>query len=448
MIFSSNGESFEDSFHHAVSQFDLSHESQGAGPELPDDPNRFRQDPDTGMWNRETATDRKKDYVTDMSSKVATSLPQADVDGIVKYIQQSPPSENVEDRRQFDPSQQFMIDNKAVPYKAAPDDPSQNAPSEASKLAGEAKTIPGYQTWPEKAVNTIIAAFKLPGDVYQGKEDPMSDKGIGRAAELAGALIFGPAPVAAKVVDGTLGSIAGITAKIADREALSKAQKLVSDGASVEDVFKQTGWYQGFEGRWRFELPTEGVTSSLPVKLAQGENKPLNEVLNFPKLFEAYPALKDVRVSYDKINAIANYEHMPNTKAGGWITVNPELLKLHNQDSTQIILHEVQHAIQASENFLGKGTSPAAIKDKMAEVLIDKVNKAKTPEEQRKWTNLAHAVDSYEDLLAHRLYLRNPGEIEARVVEQRYATPELQKFESPAKTSRRVTDKIPLAIPE
>jgi hypothetical protein len=54
---------------------------------------------------------------------------------------------------------------------------------------GDTGEIKPYKTWPEKIASTLVDAFKLPGDVYQGKEDPLSDKGIGRAFELAGAVV-------------------------------------------------------------------------------------------------------------------------------------------------------------------------------------------------------------------------------------------------------------------
>src|SRR6185369_6907776 len=54
--------------------------------------------------------------------------------------------------------------------------------------------------------DTVKNAFGLAHDVYGGKIDPMSDQGIERAFDLAGMMVAGPAPVAAKMADGTLGS--------------------------------------------------------------------------------------------------------------------------------------------------------------------------------------------------------------------------------------------------
>lgn len=53
------------------------------------------------------------------------------------------------------------------------------------------------QTWPAEAVRAAYEAVTLPGDVYAGRVDPMSDEGIGRAAELAGLVTLGSAAMPA-----------------------------------------------------------------------------------------------------------------------------------------------------------------------------------------------------------------------------------------------------------
>lgn len=50
------------------------------------------------------------------------------------------------------------------------------------------------KTWPARLAQGAWSAAKLPGDVYAGRIDPMSDEGIGRAADLAGLVMTGGAP--------------------------------------------------------------------------------------------------------------------------------------------------------------------------------------------------------------------------------------------------------------
>lgn len=51
-------------------------------------------------------------------------------------------------------------------------------------------------TWPVKMAKSAYEAATLPGDVYAGRVDPMSDEGIGRAFDLAGLVTLGSYPVA------------------------------------------------------------------------------------------------------------------------------------------------------------------------------------------------------------------------------------------------------------
>ena len=47
------------------------------------------------------------------------------------------------------------------------------------------------QTWPARMAQSAWSAAKLPGDVYAGRTDPLSEEGIGRAADLAGMVMGG-----------------------------------------------------------------------------------------------------------------------------------------------------------------------------------------------------------------------------------------------------------------
>lgn len=59
------------------------------------------------------------------------------------------------------------------------------------------------QTWPARMAKGAWEAAKLPGDVYAGRADPLSDESIGRAADLAGTVMGGTAFSAPK---GALGA--------------------------------------------------------------------------------------------------------------------------------------------------------------------------------------------------------------------------------------------------
>lgn len=54
------------------------------------------------------------------------------------------------------------------------------------------------QSWPAKAAQSLWSAAQLPGDVYAGRTNPMSDEAIGRAADLAGAVTLGAGAIPAE----------------------------------------------------------------------------------------------------------------------------------------------------------------------------------------------------------------------------------------------------------
>lgn len=67
----------------------------------------------------------------------------------------------------------------------------QNVPDDSnySALANLGQAL--LQTWPARLAKSVYSAVTLPGDVYAGKVDPLSDQGIGRAADLAGLVTLG-----------------------------------------------------------------------------------------------------------------------------------------------------------------------------------------------------------------------------------------------------------------
>jgi len=59
---------------------------------------------------------------------------------------------------------------------------------------------------------------------------------------------------------GQRGVFAGINALTADRQALAKAQEMIAQGVDPEDVWQQTGWGRGADGKWRFEIDDSKAT--------------------------------------------------------------------------------------------------------------------------------------------------------------------------------------------
>lgn len=278
-----------------------------------------------------------------------------------------------------------------------------------------------------KAGEGIKNAFALPGDVLSGKVQAGSVQEIERAADLASMLITGPAPVAAKMADGTLGSFMGVRSKTLDKSAVYKAQNMEMNGATVDEIHEATGTFRGADNRWRQEIddskmklrpeafehtitpdvkgsdgmgrstfgfgdvggndaihtvtPKSKVAVSKPIKdwkdLEDLFNQPLpvktslEQTIDHPELFKAYPELRGVTVQ-----ELPDFMNPKGTLMGAASGRDIYLAKdLHPDFAKSVISHEVQHIIQSIEGF-GKGGSsdmfrPAGLDE--AETFFNKV---------------------------------------------------------------------------
>ena len=182
-------------------------------------------------------------------------------------------------------------------------------------------------------------------------------------------------------------SMGGLKAETADKSALEKAMELEKDGTDSEKIRKETGWFKEYDGKWRFEIDNSELKfktdieknraaaielAKMKVKSAELEEKIVNntatkaeeneyynldekmieyrkgvklsDVINHPKLFEAYPQLKNVDVYYE-ISSVNRGVYSSN---GNVIMLNP-MNTIDEQK--EAIIHEIQHAIQGIENF-------------------------------------------------------------------------------------------------
>lgn len=137
------------------------------------------------------------------------------------------------------------------------------------------------------------------------------------------------------------GVFAGISAIGANLNDLSKAKKMMMDGVSPEKIWKDTGWLQAKDGKWRYEIPDAAAT------FIKKENGKLYDVLKHDALYEAYPQLKNIDVDFDASEIAGAHYSGEN---GGRISLNSNF-------GEGILLHEIQHEIQDIEGF-SPGGSP------------------------------------------------------------------------------------------
>lgn len=224
-----------------------------------------------------------------------------------------------------------------------------------------------YQTWPEKAVRSMIGAAALPGKVSQGLIAPDSIQAIEQSADLAGMMVFGPAPVAGKMAEGTLGSFIGIKAKNFDRNRLAEAQIMEANAAHPDEIWMKTQTFKGADGRWRQEIPDRDA--GIKQELNPGGTLRLKDHLDHPELFKAYPELEKVDVvAHPGDRSMANYSSASNTVnvGGEWI------------NNKEVLLHEIQHAIQTTEGFAKGGSVAKEIKLKYDDDLLKAKEEARS----------------------------------------------------------------------
>ena len=194
----------------------------------------------------------------------------------------------------------------------------------------------------------------------------------------------------ARAPPGNRYSMAGANARGADLNALEQAQEMKEKGESDETIFRQTGWYAGADGKWRFEIDDSGMETDTKWKFLRNPNARrynklfetaylyddateaelqelqvlekdlkgvrksplyLDEIVKHDKLFESYPELRNVKVRFG-----ADIGNREGTYQNGEIVLRAGL-KLEPEKLKRTLIHEIQHIIQEQEGF-ARGTNP------------------------------------------------------------------------------------------
>lgn len=197
-------------------------------------------------------------------------------------------------------------------------------------------------------------------------------------------------------------SYAGESAETADKMSLANAKEMLADGVDSEIIRKETGWFKGYDSKWRFEIDDSKIKiafngkysrnpeirrynelvekvyfANTATKEEQAELRLLDEkignrtitpdslgdLIDAPELFAAYPELQDLGINFtDNTDGVASYH--PGLKE---ITM-PKSLKRDARYAKKTLLHEIQHAIQDIEGFAAGGSldsNRAAIEEVM-----------------------------------------------------------------------------------
>lgn len=363
--------------------------------------------------------------------KIATPTETAYVRAIAK--------QNGKDPDKFlDEYKQYWRDvagNASVgPFDRHPDAHTTTFGLDESELPPEAKkhlkdVVKQQQDTAKGLIQHLVEPFAEIGHAIVGDEDRWANLGKGMVD-----LASPEKGVSPSLFMGALG------ARTFSHEAANKFLLGEMKGHSVNRLWRETGTFRGAEGTLRQEIPDEG--SKLKVENLHSdtkreyhgvkENSTLEDILHHPKLFEAYPELKDMEVYpiLDPWNLNSGEFNPRDFKIG----LAPDF----SEDMLSTLLHEVQHAIQHLEGFK-QGASPESVEPYVAKALEAAMTKSKFKE-----TDLPFKLDpkSVKEFIKDQSYLayrKVAGEAEARNVQTRQNFTEGQR----SLLSPRATSEIP-----
>ena len=85
-------------------------------------------------------------------------------------------------------------------------------------------------------------------------------------------------------------------------------------GDDRAEVLIETGWFQGRDGQWRFEIDDSQARLKKPLPSSDKAEAALGEVLEHEALFKAYPQLKSVKLLIDsRLKGVASYNPATRT---------------------------------------------------------------------------------------------------------------------------------------
>lgn len=264
---------------------------------------------------------------------------------------------------------------------------------------------------------------------------------------------FDNRPIATEAMDkfNLLATFMGPAARIAPLDALARAKQMQAAGAPREQIWKEHGWFEGPDKKWRFEVDDRpmwmtdkgeatGFIRAERPGLAQRALDWMNNsdpTVTHQSFVKAYPdAAKRLEFKFDPTPS--RYEGYYNrdglsslgdvfrsTPKGREISITTDNRPMDSRRATA--LHEMQHYVQEQEGF-ARGASARSF----TQADRDAVFAAATKDE----THPLHVAQKYgvldDDDIGRYLYNRSAGEVEARATEaRRNLTPEQRRERPP-----------------
>ena len=190
-------------------------------------------------------------------------------------------------------------------------------------------------------------------------------------------------------------SFGGENARRAELDTLDRAKEMERQGVAMETIFRETGWYTGADGKWRFEIDDSGMEYSRwgdlnrsdraeyarfrelegkfidgsitleeqnelrqlidqghgPGRAEEQQTLQLSDFVRHDELYRNYPQLRQAGLRFADLPDGTSGSYNPGANV---ITLDNSL----RSSPEDTLVHEIQHAIQTAEGFSG-GSSPA-----------------------------------------------------------------------------------------
>lgn len=179
-------------------------------------------------------------------------------------------------------------------------------------------------------------------------------------------------PLAAEMLDkgGTLAMFLGPAAKTADLKALARAQTRTAAGVPREQVWKEDGWFQGPDGKWRFEVDDSAFRYA-------GETGRLGDVAPHPAMTAAYPDTAKIAIGALPDDGVRNARYVPRRDgvAGVWdrvVGASPASIDMVPGRPRTVLLHEMQHAVDDVERAIPRTSNPYNVADPLDRAALAK----------------------------------------------------------------------------
>lgn len=233
---------------------------------------------------------------------------------------------------------------------------------------------------------------------------------------------------------------AGERAQTADTQALAEAKQRLEAGQDAEQVRRATGWFQGVDGKWRFEFDDSRARLKAQYRGAGktwgnvhagiGTDVRLATLIDHPTLFTTYPEFQGLTVG------------LQSGKGASFNTESGQILigsSVPMADVLSKVLHEVQHAVQTKEGFAKGWNRDTALTPAMRERVMENI--AADGGDPRE---AAAFVDG--QIGRELTYQWTAGEVEARNVQRRQGLTPAQRQSTPPSETADVPERSQIVV--